>query len=87
MTKLEQIARALCQQDEQNGGAPWDYEMGGDPKWNRLRHERYFEYARTAVETLKVPTETMIEAVWEDADRLPETIIPAIVDAILNEKP
>lgn len=96
MTKLEEIARALCQQDEQNGGAPWDFEMGGDPKWKRRRHERYFESARAAVEAMPFAgvTREQLETVafgWgghgEGGYPGNKAVFNSMIDAILNEKP
>ena len=79
MTKLEEIARAICQADEQNGGAPWEW-YGSDKA-----RQGYFDQARAVLSALKTPTPGMIEAGraacgWVKGDEAAD-IYRAMIDA------
>lgn len=57
MSMIETVARAICQQDEQNGGAPWDYWQGKEAK--RV-HGDYYERAEAAIKAmLELSVETI----------------------------
>jgi hypothetical protein len=94
MTKLEEIARAICTARERNGGPPWEYwlhEPGGKHVINA-----FMDDARAAVEAMRVPTAAQCKAAdaledqdWRDKGEREDGAAhwAAMIDAILNEKP
>jgi hypothetical protein len=99
MTKLEDIARAIC--------CPGHPCKGGDRVQQSgliCESASYTDAARAAVEAMREPTEAMIEAGHASGDWGPgsttladnalgnydadaKTCFQAMIDAILNEKP
>jgi hypothetical protein len=51
--KLEEVARALCAHEQGNP----DEMVAGKPRW-----QHYVEKARIAIEALRKPTESMVNA-------------------------
>ena len=55
MGKLEEVARALCAHEQGNP----DEMVAGKPRW-----QHYVEKARIAIEALRKPTESMVNAAY-----------------------
>lgn len=98
MTKLEEVARAICNamgdDPDELGTLIWE-ASGPVPNW-----KFYVSAARSAVEALREPNTAMIEGGealthWSgtgsgcycDHHAEPERVFPAMIDAILKEKP
>lgn len=89
MTKVEQVARALVQADEQNGGPPWDMHAG-DKHVMEMRMGR----ARAAIEAMREPNRALVmlgldvcdDAGCEDiSGRILARAFTAMLDAALKE--
>ena len=99
MTKIEEVARALCRvwlfkagRDILREGAAIDpVAMAGATYSGVDKHWRNFiEDAQAAIEAMREPTESMISAYWkaQGGDRAPcEETLDALIDAALTEKP
>lgn len=80
MTMRTRIARAICQADEQNGGAPWDW-YGSDKA-----RSNYFDAADQVLSAMREPTEAMATAGKRCAiDYGPVACWRSMVDAALAE--
>lgn len=75
-TLLECIARALCERDNN----PPDATMDGKALWRD-----YLPEARAVVETMREPTQDMINVANEYAEPGPAGIWRAMIDAALVE--
>lgn len=86
---VERVARAICAADDgHHSGAPDDrdlwlpHQIKENPA---LRNWMvYKDQARAAIAAMRKPTEAMAEAFWRDADRVPETFFPAMIDEALK---
>jgi hypothetical protein len=91
---LEKVARAICEADERNGGAPYEHRI----TLGKHAKEALFDEARAAIEALRVPTDRMLIAGtpwyhdnWRKGhvreDTALEAMWQAMLDAALDEPP
>lgn len=97
MTKIEQVARALC---KERGLDPdcvhWNDGLGLYPddavmsngKTGHYGWRRRVREARAAIETMRIPTEAMVVALHKalDEQATPNEICRVLVDAALEEQ-
>jgi hypothetical protein len=81
MTKLEEVARAICCEGMpcRNTGAPYAI----------CQANSFMKDARIVVLAMREPIEVMTDAAWNDADtQTPQAgmVWRAMIDAILNEE-
>lgn len=88
MTKIEQVARALCESDDAN----WDAKDARETA-NGCTPEEQRDYwrdkARAAIEAMRNPTMDMMKAArahHEGEHYLPHSLFNSMIDAALNEQ-
>lgn len=87
MTKVEEVARALCSLHyaKRFNLHAFDYRVRQNVEGNWHMHE---DEARAAIAAMKGPTEAMVDAMDEHAGTIaPEYAYEAAIDAALNEPP
>lgn len=81
-TMIERVARAICEEDERNGGAPWGYYEAV----THIRLEAYRDMARAAIAAMREPTPEIEKAGWiEGACLTPADHWKSMIDAALKE--
>lgn len=78
MNMVERVARAICQADEQNGGAPWDW-YGTDKA-----RSNYFDAARAAITAMRTPPFAVVKAAGESIGQ-PPSMIDLCYNAVIDK--